>query len=1048
VRWIGLGTLAVALLLVCPYAFGQAQAPSDTLAINGDGATTWNDGQTSIIQVQGHVVITTDDATFSADNAVIWIGPKPNAVLDEQLAEISLVGNAKIVNGQATRTNEELYATEEIRGHITFFGERMTHDSSNTDVYKQAQALRPQAQLLPGVPGAVLQPPVITNTWLLEPPSTQPTTGPTSQPTTQPSPVYFEAHEGHQTIGIDGKVAYVLTGNVLITQDKINKKFQNVQANDLNEADVTDHVELRADRAVILTQLDSLRQLSDSSQFKLPEDIVQGAYLEGDVQITQTPAATTLQPENRLACQRVYYEFATERAVLTDAVIHTVEPKINIPIVVRAGVVHQLSLGEYKAQNAELTTSSFAVPSYSVRTSTAYIRQVPTLDPRYGNETQFVAKSSFINMFNVPVFWLPYMSGTMTDRGTALRNIEVGSSQNNGFGVRTEWGLFESLGLLPPDNDDAYFKLDYFKERNFGIGFNAKYQGGFISEESRQPWDFQGDFKSYWLPNDTGVDKLGKNRLRVSPDARNPAPDGSPPGTEGDKTFPLRDTNRGAFQYEHQHFFPDDWQLQFRFGLVTDPTFLPYWQNGDFNDTLPHDFEAYVKKQKDTEAFTLLVQFQPNDFPTTADQMQEVLPSPDPLQPQLGKPYDIERLPEVGYYRIGDSFADDSLTFFSQNTASVLHYKVGDATLEDFGFFPQKNKKENGQLVRDSHGNIVQVPAALPGFSETGQTGLTNKDVIRGDLRQEIDYPFQLDKWKASAYVVGRLTSYSDSPDSGSVNRLLGGAGVRMTTEFWKVDDSAQSDFFDIHRLRHVIEPELNLFTSIANQDRSDVFIYDQGVDNISDLSAAQLAVNQRWQTKRGGPGNWRSVDVFTLNVELNLFANKPAKGAFLPGDFRGAFFESAPEESIARDSINTDALWRISDTTVVLADVEHNLDDQKLATASVGMAVQRDQRMQYFLGVRYIGDINSTLASVLMNYQISPKYSLLTSYSFNFSENSTEDFSVMVMRHFDRFYISFEVFHDFVQDDSGIRFGIFPEGLGGSVDSSQLQNLFGGTQQ
>ena len=145
---------------------------------------------------------------------------------------------------------------------------------------------------------------------------------------------------------------------------------------------------------------------------------------------------------------------------------------------------------------------------------------------------------------------------------------------------------------------------------------------------------------------------------------------------------------------------------------------------------------------------------------------------------------------------------------------------------------------------------------------------------------------------------------------------------------------------------------------------------------------------------------------------------------------------------------MNADALWRVSDTTAVLADVEHNLDENKLATASVGVAVQRDLRMQYFLGLRYIGDINSTIASVLMNYQISPKYSVLTSYSFDFSANSTQDFSVMVMRHFDRFYISVEVFHDFIQEDSGIRFGIFPEGLGGSVDTSQLQNLFGGTQQ
>jgi len=46
----------------------------------------------------------------------------------------------------------------------------------------------------------------------------------------------------------------------------------------------------------------------------------------------------------------------------------------------------------------------------------------------------------------------------------------------------------------------------------------------------------------------------------------------------------------GRFSFEHQHFFPADWQFQFRFGLVSDPTFLEYWQEGQFNDGLPHDF--------------------------------------------------------------------------------------------------------------------------------------------------------------------------------------------------------------------------------------------------------------------------------------------------------------------------------------------------------------------------------------------------------------------------------------------------------------------------
>ena len=125
-RWIGLRIAFVALLL-CLFrttAFGQAQGPSETLSINGDNAYNWIDGDTNIIQVEGHVTVSTDDATFTADNAVIWLRPEPDALIGEQMAEVALLGNAKVVHGQATRTSENLYVTEEIKGRITFYGER------------------------------------------------------------------------------------------------------------------------------------------------------------------------------------------------------------------------------------------------------------------------------------------------------------------------------------------------------------------------------------------------------------------------------------------------------------------------------------------------------------------------------------------------------------------------------------------------------------------------------------------------------------------------------------------------------------------------------------------------------------------------------------------------------------------------------------------------------------------------------------------------------------------------------------------------------------
>ena len=102
-------------------------------------------------------------------------------------------------------------------------------------------------------------------------------------------------------------------------------------------------------------------------------------------------------------------------------------------------------------------------------------------------------------------------------------------------------------------------------------------------------------------------------------------------------------------------------------------------------------------------------------------------------------------------------------------------------------------------------------------------------------------------------------------------NRLLGGVGVRATTDFWRVDDAVQSDLFDIHRVRHVISPEVTAFVSGQTVDQNHVFVYDPAIDALNNIEGMQLALKQRWQTKRGGPGRWRSVDFLSVDLYTNL---------------------------------------------------------------------------------------------------------------------------------------------------------------------------------
>jgi lipopolysaccharide export system protein LptA len=943
---------------------GTSNPTSEYIDLRGTRAQTWANGWDNIIQLQGPVTITADHTRVTADNAVIWLTPVPNSILGEQQVDISLIGNANLQQDTIIRSGDQLFVTLDVRGaiHLTV-ADRVTEDQSSSPLYQAAALLRPADHFPPGGAPAGEQ-------LLQQPLTTQPTTAPTTQKLPN-APLSFRAAHFESIQTPDDKVAFVLSGDVVLFQSRIAGDF----------------LECQADRVVLFTPRSSLRGMTESAKYEAAEQAVTSAYLEGDVRLVYTPPppkSPLAKPrgEQRLTGDRVYYDFTTDRAVLTDAVVHTIDPTINIPVVVRAQLLQQMSLGEFEAHKVALTTSQFATPSYSINAQSAYVRMVDTGDPRFGVETQYVAHNATMRAYDIPYLLFPTLSGDITQRGTALRAIYTESSSRYGTGVRSTWGLFETFGILPPEDLDLQYHADYLSSRGFGTGLDGTYEGGFIDETTKQPWDFQGKFNSYFI-DDHGVDRLGDDRSLVTPDRK----------------------YRGRLLWEHQHFFPDDWQAQIRFGYASDPTFLEEWNQNEFDTSQPEDASVYLKHQHDTEAFTFLTEVPTRRFITNADESQEQV--------------QVEKYPEVGYKRIGDSFGGDALTFYSENSLSALNFKPSDVPLVDLGF----------------------IHSQTPGLPSYGETGITEQTNFRGDTRQEVDYPVALGQFKFMPYVFGRYTGYTESPQNQGQNRFFAGTGVRINTAFWRVDDSAFSELFDIHRIRHVIEPEINLFTSASSVPRDDIYDYEEDVDKLNDVNGAQLALHQTWQTKRGGAGQFRSVDLLTFNVEANLFSHQPSSALLAPNNFRGLFFPSEPELSIPRNSINADSLWRVSDTTAILADEEFNLDQKELATASIGAAVQRDVRLAYFLGLRYIGVINSTVASIAANYQLSLKYNIAFSESVDVATQKSEDSSVTLTRHFDRFFASLTLYYDQINQESGFRFGFIPEGLGRGVSTDQLNN-------
>ena len=143
--------------------------------------------------------------------------------------------------------------------------------------------------------------------------------------------------------------------------------------------------------------------------------------------------------------------------------------------------------------------------------------------------------------------------------------------------------------------------------------------------------------------------------------------------------------------------------------------------------------------------------------------------------------------------------------------------------------------------------------------------GWTTAGVFRADTRHELDMPLQVGDAKITPYVTGRVTFWDDGfadANQSTTTRVWGGGGVRTSMQFWRVYENAESRFFDVHEIRHIIEPQFNIFVGGATQDRKDLQQFDRDVEGISGASGSQLSINQKWQTKRGGEGiTGRDVD-------------------------------------------------------------------------------------------------------------------------------------------------------------------------------------------
>jgi hypothetical protein len=436
---------------------------------------------------------------------------------------------------------------------------------------------------------------------------------------------------------------------------------------------------------------------------------------------------------------------------------------------------------------------------------------------------------------------------------------------------------------------------------------------------------------------------------------------------------------RGRLLLRHKHLLPNDWQLQLELSYLCDRNFLEQFFANEFHAGKEQETLLYAQKRWDNRAFTALMQYRMNRFDTQA-----------------------ESFPDLGFHVIGESLLDDTLSLYSESHAGFKRFRPSD---------------------------------------DSGQTA--SRMFARLDSRNELALPLNLGPLNVVPYATGRVTYWDDAPRYGQRCRPYGQIGLRASTHLWRVFDRVDSRLWDVHRLRHILTPQVAAFVGEpAHVQPNDVYDLDPHIEAAGRRkSGYAIGLYQRLQTKRGPPGRRRTVDWMRLNVVAGFYHSAQPT---LPAD--GRFFLYRPEHSLDRDHINAEYYWHVSDATTVLADTNWDWDSGSFRRINAGLAVRRDPRLSYYVGLRSVRDMDSTIGTVGASYRINRKYTIrgTQQYDFAYSDGENLATSISIVRKFPRWYAGLTLGYVEATDSVMLYLSLWPEGIPEVRLGSSRLDLFG----
>ncbi|MCK4872427.1 MAG: LPS assembly protein LptD [Phycisphaerales bacterium] len=965
----------------------QAVQQRDT-TIRGNHAWSWVEGDTRRLHLDGDVRFTVGTDTFSANRGTFWIQPLhlPGRTLyqiavyfdrvESPLAAAGISHEAlgllvtAVVEGDVSLTTDLL---DEGRPDVAFVEEGERRFAGHlTQIVERAPVIEPPTITEPSPPLPPPHPPPLPEgrieggTPLVPGETTDPFAGPFRAPDASDAIfvddglITFSAEDLH-ILPDEEQPAIILTGGVMFHYMDIEPAKAKMR-----------RLLLTAERAVIFLR----RNEGASLLGTLRAGDVAGIYLEGAVTATGSVsgryARTPTDAEYTLRGPHMYYDVTAQRAIVLDAVFSTFDRKLRQPIYIRARALRQEASNQWVAERATVANSAFFEPHFSIGASRLTVTQTerPT-GPGGEAETHhfFQASNLALRAGSIPFFYWPYLQGEIDD--IPLREISLSENRDKGFNIHTEWDAFTLLGLDRPEGVRAQLAVDWSEHRRVGFGLDAEY------EWSRG----RGELFTYYI-NDHGRDRFVG-------------------GIERDRA----QDNRGMITARHRQQLAEQWSMLAELNYISDPAFLEVFFDRKAVTEKEFETQLELKNQKDNVAFTALVKpdlidFTPNEYLL------------------LSRGYQVEKLPELAYHRLGDLLGD-TFSYTGDTSASRMRLSLTDMA-----------PREIGLIYPWSAADLFGAAPAEKLTDRFRQLGYDDNYVHRFDTRHELTMPMSLGDLHVDPFITGRFTAYDDdfAAYGGETDtyRLWGAVGARASVVFQRVDDRVENRVFGLHRLRHLIEPNVTAWRAWTSIDAADLPVYDVDVESIAQGGALRLGVRNTLQTQRGGPGRWRSVD--WIIVDTNLVLSDEQAGA---NPKIGRFIDYRPEYSALTDHVRNDAVWMVSDVLAISSHAIWDLDENKAARWSAGYELRHTSALSSFTEGRYVDALDQMFLDFGARYDLNHRYSANGRISFDTDEGDIREATLTLIRRAPQWTMNFSVRYNRIRDDTTFGIQFSPTGTG-----------------